>query len=229
MKITINLLPGTKKKKKGGAGISLPDFKQLAKEVKDPLLLGAIGSLTVGAAATAGIFLFENARRGNLEPEVEALRREANNFQAMIDERDRQQALYDSLVSELTIIRRIDSERFIWPHIMDEVSKALPEFTWIVRLDAMPAQDITLEDGTTIPGPIRFGLEGRTSAMQAFTRFVSQLEGSPWIKDVNPGGTNTVMEAEQQMISFTIEGTFERADSAFIQTQTLQEMYGGGI
>ena len=39
--IEINLIPGKKKKASGG-GLTLPDFSELAKNVRDPLLVGAI-------------------------------------------------------------------------------------------------------------------------------------------------------------------------------------------
>ena len=34
----------------------------------------------------------------------------------------------------LNMIRAIDDDRYIWPHVMDEVSRALPPYTWLVSL-----------------------------------------------------------------------------------------------
>ena len=41
--IEINLLPGKKKKKRAGAGISMPDVPELLGKIRDPLMLAAVG------------------------------------------------------------------------------------------------------------------------------------------------------------------------------------------
>ena len=48
--IEINLLPGQKRKRRPGAGFSMPDLGELAKSIKDPLLIGAVMSWVVAGA-----------------------------------------------------------------------------------------------------------------------------------------------------------------------------------
>src|SRR5258705_12192237 len=47
--IEINLLPGKKKKAAGGAGLklSLPDFRAIISQIKDPWLIGVVGDWVV--------------------------------------------------------------------------------------------------------------------------------------------------------------------------------------
>ena len=224
MKIEINLLPGAKKKKRGGAAFELPDFKELLTQVKDPLLLGTIGAWAVGLAAVGGIWLIEKDRIAVLEPELIRFQQEERQLRGLINERERQEALRDSLVVDLDALREIDGDRYVWPHILSEVTQALPDFTWIVSLDAIAQQDEFREDGTVIPAPVKFSLEGRTSDLQGVTRFLSRLESSPWLRDVRTGGTQTVMEANQPVTSFQVTGTFERADSSNINTVPLRQV-----
>jgi Tfp pilus assembly protein PilN len=224
MKIEINLLPGAKKKKRGGAAFELPDFKELLTQVKDPLLLGTIGTWAVGLAAVGGIWLIEKDRIAVLEPELIRFQQEERQLRGLINERERQEALRDSLVVDLDALREIDGDRYVWPHILSEVTQALPDFTWIVSLDAIAQQDEFREDGTVIPAPVKFSLEGRTSDLQGVTRFLSRLESSPWLRDVRTGGTQTVMEADQPVTSFQVTGTFERADSSNINTVPLRQV-----
>ena len=226
MLIEINLLPGTKKKKRGGVSFELPDFKGLLTQVKEPLLLGAIVSLVIGLAAVGTIWFMEKGRTASLEPELARFRQESRQFRDLIDERNRQQELRDSLMVDLESLRAIDGDRFVWPHIMEEVTRALPDFTWIVSLDAIAVQDV-LSAETAAP-PVRFTLEGRTSDLQGFTRFMSQLERSPWLSNVRTGGTQTVMEADQPVTSFEVTATFSVADSSHIVTVPLTPVSGAG-
>jgi Tfp pilus assembly protein PilN len=221
MLIQINLLPGAKRKRGGGAGFQLPDFKELLTQVKEPLLLGAIASCVLGFSAVGGIWVMEKDKTASLEPELNRFRQEARQFRDLIEERNRQQDLRDSLVVSLEALRAIDGDRFVWPHIMDEVSRALPDFTWIVSLDALAVPDELSADGTPVAPPVRFSLDGRTSDLQGFTRFLSQLEESPWLRDIRAGGTQTVIESDQPVTSFEVTATFTLADSSHILTVPL--------
>src|SRR5207247_2183893 len=40
----------------------------------------------------------------------------------------------DSLVAEIGIIRGIDADRYIWPHMLDQITKALPPYTWLTSI-----------------------------------------------------------------------------------------------
>ena len=61
--IEINLLPG-KKKKAAGAGmkLSMPDFRAILAQVKDPWLIGAIGAWVVVGGGGAALFITGLAR-----------------------------------------------------------------------------------------------------------------------------------------------------------------------
>jgi len=61
--IEINLLPGKKKAAKGaGMKLSMPDFKGLIAQVKDPWLIGAIGAWVVVGGGGALLFITDRAR-----------------------------------------------------------------------------------------------------------------------------------------------------------------------
>lgn len=228
MKIEINLLPGGKKKKAPGAGMAMPDFSALVAQIKDPLLITAVGVWVVGASLIGTVWYWQTNSLAARRPELAQAQQEARRFSQMIIQKERQTDLRDSLVLELEAIRDIDSDRFVWPHIMEEVTRALPEFTWLVALDAVQAQDQVLEDGTVIPAPVRFSIDGRTSNIQSYTRFMARLEDSPWFRNVGSGGTSQVIENERTVRAFQITGTYEVADSVFIRTVPVTELVVGG-
>ena len=141
MRITINLLPGAKKKRGARAGLALPDFATLAAQVKDPLLIGAVAAWVFGISVIGWALYTQTSLLNSLQPTLQVTQNEARRFEQMIAQKTRQQALRDSLVSELDAIRSIDGDRFVWPHIMEEVSRALPEFTWLVGWRNRGARD----------------------------------------------------------------------------------------
>lgn len=219
--IEINLLPGPKRKKAAGAGFQLPNFGELLTKVKNPLLLSAVGAWAVVLVLIGVVYTAESARLASREEELRRVEAESRRFAALIAQKRREEKLRDSLVAELQAIRSIDADRYIWPHILDEITKALPDFTW---LEGLTAQGVAAPDPADSAAPqIRFLIDGRTGDMGGYTRFLRQLGSSPWIGNVVAGPTRTVVENEKPVLSFTITATFRRADSAFIRTVPVLE------
>jgi hypothetical protein len=71
--------------------------------------------------------------------------------------------------------------------------------------------------------PVRFQVGGRTSDLGAYTRFVSQLTTSPWIRNAEFGAVQSVIELDRPVNSFTVTATYRVADSAFIRTVPVQQ------
>jgi hypothetical protein len=72
-------------------------------------------------------------------------------------------------------------------------------------------------------GPVPFTINGRTVDIQAYTKFLRQLEASPWVVDVVPVSVSTVVEHERPVTAFTIRANFKTADSAYIRTVPLSQ------
>ena len=222
--IEINLLPG-KKKKKVGAGVSMPDFSEMAGKIKDPLMIAAVVVWVIVLPVVGYTYFNESRKLADLQDQVDRVTVQARNFNTLIREKQTLEGLRDSLVVELAAIREIDADRYIWPHIMEEVTKALPDFTWLNSLEHVPAPtpDATEEIDPDFRPPVQFTIDGRTGDMGAYTSFLRNLGNSPWIANVRAGATQTVMENDRPVIAFTITATFQQADSAFIRTAPLQE------
>jgi Tfp pilus assembly protein PilN len=223
--ITVNLRPGKRRKSSGSPfnfkGM-LDSFRDLGTKVKDPLLLGAVGGWVCVLGFLGFVYLNNVRQLYSLEPRLEQARTEHRRFKAFIADKRRQESIRDSLLAQITVIRNVDGDRYIWAHLLDEVTKALPAYTWLVDLGSAPAAAPaprnpadTVAD-TTTPALV-FQLNGRTIDIQAYTRFLRQLEASPWIKDVTPVSAQTVVEKERPVTAFSIRATYASADSAYIR------------
>jgi Tfp pilus assembly protein PilN len=230
--ITVNLRPDLKRKRSRSplAGV-VEGVRGLGGKVKDPLLLACAVSW-VGVLAWLGYVVVSTTTELNaLEPQLEATRAEHKRFKAFLAEKRHQETIRDSLVAQIGVIRTVDGDRYVWAHLMDEVTKALPAYTWLVDMgiagvEAPPAPaakgDTTAAE-TFVSPPVAFNLNGRTVDIQAYTRFLRQLEASPWITDVTPVSAQTIVEKERPVTAFTIRATYGQADSAYIRTVPLSE------
>ncbi len=227
--ITINLRPGQKRKR---AGNPLKDvgerFRALGTRVKDPMLIGAAAAWVIVAGFLAVSMFMTQRELSALEPRIEQARAEHTRFKTFLAQKRKQELIRDSLVAQIGVIRTVDGDRYVWPHILDEIARALPAYTWLtnVAVEANNVVNTAVTDTTapdTMPPALQFRVEGRTVDMQAYTRFLRQLESSPWIEEVMAVEAKTVVEKERPVTAFTIRATFTRADSAYIRTVPLSE------
>jgi Tfp pilus assembly protein PilN len=227
--IEINLLPGKKKAAKGaGMKLSMPDFKGLIAQVKDPWLIGAIGAWVVVGGGGALLFITDRARLAAAETRLESVRTEKRRYDIVIAQKRQAEKVRDSLLYEINVIRQIDADRYIWPHVLDQATKALPPYTWITRIQtvsaivapgqAQPNGPVVVERDSSGAPAVKVAIDGRTVDIQAYTTFLRQLAASPWFTDVTPASSQTVIEADRPVTAFTVTVSYRIADSVYIRT-----------
>ena len=242
--ITVNLRPDLKRKRaRRPLQGMLESVRGLGSKTKDPLLLVAVVAWVVVGGWLSFVYLGTARELNALEPQLEQSRAENKRFKAFLTEKRHQETIRDSLVAQIGTIRTVDGDRYVWPHLLDEVTRALPAYTWLVDIGpagahttpgvppAAPAQPAAVSakaDTGKAAGPapvpaVQFELNGRTVDIQAYTRFLRQLEASPWIADVLPVSAQTIVEKERPITAFTIRGTYRQADSAYIRTVPLSQ------
>jgi Tfp pilus assembly protein PilN len=221
--IEINLLPG-KKKSTPGAGfkLRLPDFRALISSVTNPWLLAASGAWVVLLVGGGALFVTSRARLAVLNSRLQSVRVEKQRFDAVIAQKRQSEKMRDSLLAEITVIRRIDGDRYVWPHILDQVTKALPPYSWLSAITGIssapaPAAPPGAAIDTT-QAPVRFTINGSTVDIQAYTTFLRQLAASPWFTDIVPASSQTVVEQDRPVTAFTVTARYRLADSVYIHT-----------
>ena len=222
--ITINLRPGAKRT----AGLPFDRIKEsfqgFGAGVKEPLLLAALAVVVVVSAVLLWVGISVASERGRLEPQLESVRQESRRFRNIVSQKRREESIRDSLLSQIQVIRTVDGDRYVWAHVLDEVAKALPQYTWLVSVQALvPTVTPTDTVDATVPQEVRFQIDGRTIDIQAYTRFLRELEASPWLHEVAPVSARTVVEDDRPVTAFSLRAVFSRADSAYIRTVPLSE------
>jgi Tfp pilus assembly protein PilN len=209
--IEVNLLPGVKRRSRkslggggGGAaaklkGLKLPDFDRW-------ILFIALGWI-IGLGGLAWLFLGTQAKASALESEIETAVADSTRYATTIAQTNELRARRDTIAMKLEVIQQIDEGRYTWPHIMAELARALPDYTWLEGVSQM--------DGGATPS---FQIDGRTGNNFALTRFMSNLEASPFIRGVRLLSTTQMQEGETTLHQFMLEARFEEPAAGQIET-----------
>ncbi len=229
--IEINLLPGAEKTKGRRAGFSFKTAgASLSARVRDPYMLSAVASVIIAAGAIGGMHFSQAATLDELSVREQEAVRDSARFAVVLKERRRAEAKRDSVMRQLQIIRSIDDDRFVWPHILDEVSRALPPYTWLKSIVqtagsaapvAAPPKDGKQDekkDPEPSAEPLRFRVTGNTVDIQALTRFMKILETSPFVQNVQLARSELVMLDGKEVTEFQLDAEYERPEKGMIAT-----------
>jgi Tfp pilus assembly protein PilN len=237
--IEINLLPGGRKSKRRGTGT---DFRAVlaggAARVRDPFLVAALLCLVAGGGAIAWMFTSQRAEASELAERIEQAQRDSTRFAAVIGERHHAEAQRDSVKRTLALIRTIDDDRYVWAHVLDEVSRSLPPYTWLKSVSQLvPAQPAVAQaaprpagkdakddkskpdaDSLDAPAPTRVRIVGHTVDIQALTRFMKELELSPFVQNVQLARSELVVAEGKEVTEFTLDAEYQRPDASAVRT-----------
>lgn len=215
--IEVNLLPGGKKKSAGRRklSLSLPKLGGRLPEI-DRWSLG-VGIVVLAVLLFSGWLFF--SIRGDaeeLEVQTEVAVRDSIRLADILDESSLLQARADSIAERVAIIQVIDQSRYLWPHLMDEVARALPDYAWLTGL-------FQISDGEDLV----FQIQGQAGTYFALTTFMENLEASPFIRGVQLVESRQVSVpaggagGERLLYEFTLEAERQRPSAEVIETVPL--------
>ncbi len=208
--IEVNLLPGGKRRaaKRGGGGFSLPSIPAIP---ADPYIIGAI----VSAVGTLGLlgwgYLGLSSAQEDVQVALADAVQDSANYADLIQRNEQLTARRDSIGQKVDIIQEIDEGRYVWPHVLDEVARALPDYTWLTQILQVTAGDV-----------IEFQVHGKAGNNFALTSFWEALEASPFIRSVNLVQTEQVLEPTGELVYvFQLDAAYEVPPKELLETVPL--------
>jgi Tfp pilus assembly protein PilN len=201
--IDINLLPGARGKfaPHGTADGTGGQFT-------DPWRLVALAGLLLGGALTGWLWYAPLTTGAALAARERVAVQDSTRYAAVLAERITAEAQRDSLLRQMAVIASLDGDRFVWPHILDEVARALPTYTWLRQLQASsdtPALRIVAS----------------TVNLQAVPIFMQHLEASPFLERVTLASSESATVDGMTVHQFQLELQYQRPDSTAIRTVPL--------
>lgn len=247
MMLEINLAPGSRKGARKAGGLALPSaLTSIGTNIRDPWLLGSAASVVAAVAVVGVLFTSQSARAGELETRLESALRDSTRYAKVLDARHRLTAERDSVHRQLQIIRTIDDNRYNWAHILDEISRALPAYTWLTSIeqtsktplppgtdsvaqavtppsnaDAKKKEVAPAPDTVNVHPPLTFRVVGQTVDIQALTMFMRQLESSPFVQSVSLTKSEIVIVEGKDVTQFELTAAYEVPPAGVVQTSPL--------
>ena len=142
--IEINLLPGDAKKKKRGKATTGTGFKMefhpgqwfagLTDKITDKYMLGGLGAAAASGALITLMLISQGARAALLDARENKAVKDSAQYSAVLNAKAKAEATRDSLYQQIAIIKSIDDSRYLWSHLMYEISNALPQYTWLMEI-----------------------------------------------------------------------------------------------
>jgi type IV pilus assembly protein PilN len=192
--IRINLLTSERRAVKAAS----PGFQAGQKM----MILGSlVFVLTVAALGWRYWALGQQAAQ--IEADIQSQQREEQRLQEILRQVKEFEARKAVLQARLDLIDRLRKGQNAPVHMVDQVSRALPDMTWLTNMQQSP-------DGYTLT------LQGRCLTLTSLSDFIGNLEGSRYFmrpveiveSTVVPGGSDGKVP---DLIAFTIRGTFQMA------------------
>jgi Tfp pilus assembly protein PilN len=207
--IEVNLLPGGKKRAARGKrrSFALPKLGGFA---QDRWVVG-VAAAAIGAVMFGGWLWYSlQGRSEEIAVRLEAALADSARYSEQMGRTTSLLSARDSIVKRVAVIQEIDQGRYVWPHLMDEISRAIPDYIWMLQLQQI----------TGGPRP-HMRLIGQAGSIEALTVFMDQLESSPFITSVRTIGTTQVLNQNQMVYRYELELDFEQPPAEFLETVPL--------
>jgi Tfp pilus assembly protein PilN len=173
--IEINLHPsgGEKKARRKRRSVNLPSSARFQSFREDPWNAGLIAVLVIVPLIVLSLWLMQRSRDHSLQQQLDAATADSARLAEL-------RVLSDSLISRrsavqkrVDLVEQLDGNRFVWPHLLDEIGRALPDLAWLTAIKReAPLPNVQVQLLGTAANPL------------VVTQFVHNLESSPYLTDV---------------------------------------------
>ena len=169
MKIEINLARGKPRRRQWD--LKLRDFKPGKYLKAPPLLLSIVAGVLLLFMIT--MHFYQNYRMDTLDEELQIALADSTALSETIEMIKDIRLKQQEFRKKIEIVKDLETKRYITPRLMDQVSTAMPDFTWLSKW--MPLNE---ETGNW------FQLEGVSFSNIRVAELMMRLQQSPMIEEV---------------------------------------------
>jgi type IV pilus assembly protein PilN len=188
--IRVNLLGSdrpSKKSKKASSAPSAPGAVQAYLF----LALFTGGALVLCAA----LYWYQSSTLQRLDADIAAAQQRQRELQAIKVQVDALEAKRATFQRKVDLIERLKTEQSAPVHLVDEISKALPDYVWLSGMD---------QTGESIK------LTGQATGMTSVADFISALQRSGWF----PAVDLVSITENADIITYTLQANFKNPEVA---------------
>jgi len=189
--IRVNLIAGERRAAKA-AGRSM--------DIAQRVTMGGTALLIVTALGVGGRYWTMWQAESTVAADIATAKREEARLAEVLKQVAEFDAQREDLQRRVTLIDELRRGQNAPVHIVDEISRSLPEMTWLTSLK-QEGYDVTLQ--------------GRCMSLTALSDFVGNLEATHYFKKPVEIVSSEVIGGDKdkgpELISFTVKGTFQMA------------------
>lgn len=214
--LEVNLHPD-RKRRKGGGGFS-PD--ELLGSLRSMVPSGGGGdpwsmALAVVAIVVLGgggaLWYMQGNRLDEIESRIQSMAQDSArlaNLQGIVDSLETRRA---EIRERMSHVEELDKGRYVWPHLLNELSASLPDAAWLT----------SIERSSAIP-TLRVSVEGVAASPLVITEYVRALRDRQHVADVQMGGSQRQqLDQGGYGHSFQLTVVYRRPPPAAIRTRPL--------
>ncbi len=244
--IQVNLLPGTASKTRDRDFNLSGMVAGAASSIGDKFLIGSVGTVAIVVVTVGFLFMGQRTLERTLVDREQRAVQDSTRYKVVLEAKSKAEATRDSLYQQVAIIKSIDDSRYLWPHLLEEISNSLPQYTWltvVTQTSAPPSSAVsdTLKKVTTADGKIKeataaqkkahadsvlaaasratkFRIVGHTVDIQALTLFMKTLEASPFIQNVQLTRSDLVLVDGKEVTEFQLEAESQKPPPFLVKT-----------
>ncbi len=154
-----------------------------------PVSVGVLTLLLVGAS-----FFWLGQRQAGLAERGQQLRLEQARLDQVLSRIETLKARNIEVRRRMELIVQLDRNRFLWPRILDEVSTALPRYTWLESIAELS------------PFPqLRLRIEGTTMDNLLLSQLLANLQRSELLTEVELVSSTEKLFGELETMYYIIE------------------------
>lgn len=194
MRIEINLIRERPKRRK--AGLRFKGFKPGRFIKAPPTLLIALGGAAV--LLMLAVHFYQNHHIDSLDEEIQLALADSASLSTAIQMIKDINLKKEEIKQRIAVVSDLDKRRYVIPMLMDQVSTAVPELTWLTKWTPVKADS---------SGNI-FELEGVSFSNIRIAEFMIRLQRAPLIDQVTLLNIHEKIEEGISTMVFTLRCSF---------------------
>ncbi|MCP4568568.1 MAG: PilN domain-containing protein [FCB group bacterium] len=198
--IQINLLPKEFRKKTGGAGIGKTGYY-------------AIGASFGVIIMIAVVTMYQMFQLKELDEKMQIARFRTQQMQKDISVVDALIDVKGKIMQRMEAVDKLDRHRTVWVRVLENVTRQIPEFTWLSVLKEDVPQTSKTKGDTATAAPETMALnrpvsiEGYSFTLNSLANFMIKLMRSHFFSEVEMAAIEEVEILEQKAYNYKLTAT----------------------
>lgn len=214
--LEVNLHPDRKRRRRGAgfdAGELIGSLRSMIPSVGggDPwsMALAVVALVVLGGGGA--LWYVQGNRLEEIDARIQSMAKDSArlaNLQGIVDSLESRRV---EIRDRMAQVEDLDRGRYIWPHLLNEMSRALPDGAWLTSIER-----------TSPPPNLQVSVQGIAASPLVITQYVRALREEQHIADVQMGGSQRQqLEDGGYGQSFRLTVTYRRPPPAAIRTRPL--------